>query len=303
MGRRLLQDQRLLVAARRVVPHADAGRHARDLPGARGPADASWPTWSRAGASAGRSRRRSTTSTRACRCRAGPSSPDDRDRPRLPLPALGAARPGLAARARRAGLAAALAAKMDRRYPLWECHVIEGLERGPLVAVHEGPPLARSTASAASGSCAGSSPSTPPPATCCRRGPSAPTAPTSPATPPTARDVEEARRRVLGRRARPWRGGVRSGAAVAGSLGRTYAETVTGRRDDDRAAPFRAPRSIFNGRIHTPAPVRDPALPDRPAARRRQGRRRQPQRRLPRRLRRRAAPLPHRAGRPARRRR
>lgn len=44
----------------------------------------------------------------------------------------------------------------------------------------------------------------------------------------------------------------RSTAAVAGSLGRTYAETWTGLGDDDRATPFRAPKSIFNGRIHTP---------------------------------------------------
>ena len=46
--------------------------------------------------------------------------------------------------------------------------------------------------------------------------------------------------------------GLRSGAAVAGSLARTYAETLTGRTDPDRTAPFLAPRSILNGRIHTP---------------------------------------------------
>ncbi|MDO9458372.1 wax ester/triacylglycerol synthase family O-acyltransferase [Nocardioides sp.] len=45
--------------------------------------------------------------------------------------------------------------------------------------------------------------------------------------------------------------GVRSSAAIAGSLGRTYAETLTG-TNGVRGAPFRAPKSIFNGRIHTP---------------------------------------------------
>ena len=49
------------------------------------------------------------------------------------------------------------------------------------------------------------------------------------------------------------RDGVRSTAAVAGSLGRTYVESVTGLgADADRAVPFRAPKTIFNGRIHTP---------------------------------------------------
>jgi len=41
--------------------------------------------------------------------------------------------------------------------------------------------------------------------------------------------------------------------AVGGSLGRTYTESLTGLgAAEDRAVPFRAPKTIFNGRIHTP---------------------------------------------------
>ena len=46
---------------------------------------------------------------------------------------------------------------------------------------------------------------------------------------------------------------MRSAVAVAGSLGRTYAESLTGvGAVEGRAVPFRAPKSLFNGRIHTP---------------------------------------------------
>jgi WS/DGAT/MGAT family acyltransferase len=44
----------------------------------------------------------------------------------------------------------------------------------------------------------------------------------------------------------------KSSVAVTGSLARTYAESVTGLGDADRAVPFRSPKTIFNGRIHTP---------------------------------------------------
>ena len=106
----------------------------------------------------------------------------------------------------------------------------------------------------ASGCCAGCSRSTPTPATCCRRGPSAPTAPTSPGCRRASAPAPGSRRsRADGGGLSGLVGtGVRSGAAVAGSLARTYAETLTGRTDPDRTAPFLAPRSILNGRIHTP---------------------------------------------------
>src|SRR5689334_5823605 len=43
-----------------------------------------------------------------------------------------------------------------------------------------------------------------------------------------------------------------SASAVAGSLGKTYSESLMGTQDADRAVPFRAPKTVFNGRIHTP---------------------------------------------------
>jgi WS/DGAT/MGAT family acyltransferase len=45
---------------------------------------------------------------------------------------------------------------------------------------------------------------------------------------------------------------VNNGAAVAGSLGRTYAESLVGHGEHGRAVPFRAPKTLFNERIHTP---------------------------------------------------
>lgn len=39
---------------------------------------------------------------------------------------------------------------------------------------------------------------------------------------------------------------------MADSLVRTYAESLTGLSEEDRAVPFRSPKTIFNGRIHTP---------------------------------------------------
>ncbi len=141
-------------------------------------------------------------------------------------------------------------AKMDRRYPLWECHVIEGLEQDRwslyMKAHHSqvdgvgGIRILRRTLSA--------DPEARhmlPPWAIGTHGPDQ--SGTAPAK-DRAAEEEATSSSILGTLS----GGVRSGAAVAGSLGRTYAETVTGRRDDDRAAPFRAPKSIFNGRIHTP---------------------------------------------------
>ena len=139
--------------------------------------------------------------------------------------------------------------KMDRRYPLWECHVIEGLEEDRwslyMKAHHSqidgvgGIRLLRRILSVdpeARGMR--------PPWVVGTRGPDQ-----SGVTRAPRSEIERApvgvRERVTG--------GVRSAAVVAGSLGRTYAESLTGvGAEDGRAVPFRAPKSLFNGRIHTP---------------------------------------------------
>ncbi len=188
---------------------------------------------------------------------------------------------------------------LDRRYPLWECHVIEGLEEDRwslyIKAHHSqvdgvgGIRLLRRILS----------------------------------VDPDARDMmppwaigtrgtdqsgvlREARQEVepeatgLGDRLR---GGVLSSIAVAGSLARTYTESFTGMgADEDRAVPYRAPKSIFNGRIHTPRRFATQHYSIERLRARGQGSRRQPERRLPHPLRWSATPLPGRAGRDAERR-
>ncbi len=141
-------------------------------------------------------------------------------------------------------------AKMDRRYPLWECHVIEGLEQDRwslyIKAHHSqvdgvgGIRVLRRTLSA--------SPETRdmlPPWAIGTRGPDQSGA--EPTRTPKPAPVEGGG--VTG----ALTGGVRSVVAVGTSLGRTYVESVTGvGAAADRAVPFRAPKTIFNGRIHTP---------------------------------------------------
>ena len=142
---------------------------------------------------------------------------------------------------------------MDRRYPLWEVHVIEGLEEDRwslyMKAHHSqvdgvgGIRLLRRMLSV--------DPETRdmlPPWAVGTQGPDQSGLPTRPITKTVERAPGGAGGGVVGLVS----GGVKATASVAGSLARTYAETVTGRVDDDRAAPFRAPRSLFNGRIHTP---------------------------------------------------
>ncbi len=139
-------------------------------------------------------------------------------------------------------------AKMDRRYPLWECHVIEGLEEDRwslyMKAHHSqidgvgGIRLLRRILSA--------DPETRemlPPWAVGTRGPD------QSGLPPRAKAEVEPVRTTMTERVT---GGLRSTGSVVASLGRTYAETVTGRGENDQAAPFRAPKSIFNERIHTP---------------------------------------------------
>ncbi|WP_232680504.1 wax ester/triacylglycerol synthase family O-acyltransferase [Nocardioides sp. R-C-SC26] len=141
-------------------------------------------------------------------------------------------------------------AKMDRRYPLWECHVIEGLEEDRwslyFKAHHSqvdgvgGVRLLRRTMSADPGARGML-----PPWAIGTRGPD------QSGIVRASRAVEPARvpATPLVTKAA---GAVAGANAVASSLGRTYLETVTGRRECDQAAPYRAPKTIFNGRIHTP---------------------------------------------------
>lgn len=139
-------------------------------------------------------------------------------------------------------------AKMDRRYPLWECHVIEGLEEGRwslyFKAHHSqidgvgGIRLLKRMLSA--------DPDTRemlPPWAVGTRG-------------PDQSGIERTSVTIDVVRPSSLVGGIvgagKDATSVAASLGRTYLETATGLGDDERAAPFRAPKSIFNGRIHTP---------------------------------------------------
>lgn len=140
---------------------------------------------------------------------------------------------------------------MDRRYPLWECHVIEGLEEDRwslyMKAHHSqvdgvgGIRLLRRILSA--------DPDTRdmlPPWAIGTHGPDQSGLPSPSRTKDAADTNGTAPVDVV-------RDGMRSTVAVAGSLGRTYVESVTGLgADEDRAVPFRAPKTLFNGRIHTP---------------------------------------------------
>ncbi len=138
--------------------------------------------------------------------------------------------------------------RMDRRYPLWECHVIEGLEEDRwslyIKAHHSqvdgvgGIRLLRRILSVDP-----DARDMLPPWAIGTRGPD------QSGIAPPPRTVETASSTSL---LSGLSEALRGGAAVAGSLSRTYAETITGRRDEEQAVPFRAPKSIFNGRIHTP---------------------------------------------------
>ncbi|HEX8779771.1 MAG TPA: wax ester/triacylglycerol synthase domain-containing protein, partial [Nocardioides sp.] len=162
---------------------------------------------------------------------------------------------------------------MDRRYPLWECHVIEGLEEDRwalYVKAHHSQvdgvggirllkrmlsvdPDARDLL---------------PPWAIGTRGPdqsgtrllrtASTTADDEVETPDDPLADGRARALDLVRPAVAAATGVVAGAGlqaarVASSLTRTYAESLTGLgAGDGQAVPFRAPRTIFNGRIHTP---------------------------------------------------
>ncbi|MBA3782149.1 MAG: wax ester/triacylglycerol synthase family O-acyltransferase [Nocardioides sp.] len=137
---------------------------------------------------------------------------------------------------------------MDRRYPLWECHVIEGLEKDRwsiylkmhhsqvdgvggirmLRRIFSADPAARDLA---------------PPWAVGISGPDQ-----SGLAPPAPKAVEARSGGLVD----GVLGLARDTVTVAGSLVRTYAESLAGMSEDDQAAPFRAPKTIFNGRIHTP---------------------------------------------------
>ena len=136
-------------------------------------------------------------------------------------------------------------ARMNRKYPLWECHVIEGVAPGKwslYIKVHHsqidgvgGIRLAKRMFSI--------DPRRQdmlPPWAVGTHGPDqsgmAPKSPT-PAKEGAGFDPVAV---------------AKGGASVAGSLVRTLGETVVGPRDDLRAAPYRAPHSVLNGRINTP---------------------------------------------------
>jgi diacylglycerol O-acyltransferase len=137
-------------------------------------------------------------------------------------------------------------AKMDRRYPLWECHIIEGIEHDQwsmylkmhhsqvdgvggirmLKRILSADPDAREML---------------PPWAVGTRGPDQSGIPRKATGPATLERRSISLSSVAG-----------SGAAVVSSLSRTYSESFVGSRDEGRAVPFRAPKTLFNGRIHTP---------------------------------------------------
>jgi WS/DGAT/MGAT family acyltransferase len=137
-------------------------------------------------------------------------------------------------------------AKMDRRYPLWECHVIEGVAEGKwslYVKVHHsqvdgvgGIRLARRMFSVdpeVRGML--------PPWAIGTQGADQSGQPPRPRTElerPSSVDA-------LGH-------GLTSTRSALTSLARTYVQSVTGAGKQLQAVPFRAPRSVLNRRIHTP---------------------------------------------------
>ena len=142
---------------------------------------------------------------------------------------------------------------MDRRYPLWECHVIEGLEEDKwslYFKVHHsqidgvgGIRLMRRMLSV--------DPDTremlPPWAVGTRGDQSGLSRPQE-----TPAEVEQEQAGLIDSLTSRVGAVAKGGAAVAGSLAKTYAESVSGLADGGRAVPFRSPKTIFNGRIHTP---------------------------------------------------
>lgn len=137
--------------------------------------------------------------------------------------------------------------RLDRRYPLWECHVIEGVEDGRwsmYMKVHHsqidgigGLRLARRIFSV--------DPSVRdmlPPWAIGMSGPDQPRA-EGPTELKVPAEVVPASAPLAA---------ARSALSVATALTRTYAESLTGFGGNGHAVPFRAPRSVLNGRINAP---------------------------------------------------
>jgi diacylglycerol O-acyltransferase len=138
--------------------------------------------------------------------------------------------------------------QLDRRYPLWECHVIEGVAEGKwsmYMKVHHsqidgvgGVRLARRMFSAdpetrdmlpmwAVGTHGPDQSGLPPKPR-----------PSSNGSQPNGSGVPSL--------------GLRSTVSALGSLTKTYLETFTGAAPEARAVPFRSPRSVLNKRIQAP---------------------------------------------------
>jgi WS/DGAT/MGAT family acyltransferase len=136
--------------------------------------------------------------------------------------------------------------RLDRRYPLWECHVIEGVEENKwslYMKMHHsqvdgvgGVRMARrmfSVDPSARGML--------PPWAVGLSGPdqSGLEARQKPEADSSSRLPDPVR-------------GARSASSVVTSLAKSYAESATGLGGAGRAVPFRAPRSVLNQRIHAP---------------------------------------------------
>lgn len=143
-------------------------------------------------------------------------------------------------------------ARMDRRYPLWECHIIEGIAEpdqdgaqwSMYMKVHHsqidgvgGIRLLKRMMSIDH-----DARDMLPPWAVGTRGPDQSGIPRKASPPEQPKQRERVSVRSL----------TSSPAAVLDSLGRTYTESVVGSKDPDRAVPFKAPKTLFNGRIHTP---------------------------------------------------
>ena len=135
--------------------------------------------------------------------------------------------------------------KLDRRYPLWECHLIEGIEDNQwsmYMKVHHsqidgvgGVRLLKRMMSIDH-----DARDMLPPWAVGTRGPDQSGIPRK-AHPPALQQNGFSLSSAAG-----------AGAAVVSSLGRTYSESVIGSNDQGRAVPFKTPKTLFNGRIHTP---------------------------------------------------
>jgi WS/DGAT/MGAT family acyltransferase len=138
--------------------------------------------------------------------------------------------------------------QLDRRYPLWECHVIEGVAEGKwsmYMKVHHsqidgvgGVRLARRMFSVDP-----DSRNMLPMWAVGTQGPDQSGMPAKPRT-KEIEPTENGHTRDLG---------LRSTVSALGSLTKTYAETLTGAGSGGRRAiPFRSPRSVLNKRIQAP---------------------------------------------------